>query len=363
MRIERWETEIHRIPLKRPFITALRTVSHAEFVLFRLISGDGAVGYGSAPPTAAITGETLSSLEGALTTIIGPSLEGGEVEALDLLLDRVEQSMPGNTSAKAAADMALHDLFAQRYDIPLFRLFGGSTDSVETDITVSLRSPEEMAEEALFQVARGYTTLKAKVGIDSRLDLERIRRIRDAVGPGIRLRIDANQSWAPKEAVRVIKAMEDAALGIEWVEQPVAARDIDGLRFVTERVDTRVMADESLFSPADALRLLECRAVDLFNIKLMKSGGLRNARAIHAVAKAAGVPCMVGCMIESRIGIAAAAHFACGQSGIIAADLDAIDLMEEEAIEGGVRLDGTRLHLSSDAGLGIREIGCNEVHP
>ena len=199
----------------------------------------------------------------------------------------------------------------------------------------------------------GYTAVKTKVGKDSVLDVERVRRIRDTIGGDVRLRIDANQGWKPKEAVRCIRAMEDAGLNLEWVEQPVAAADLEGMRYVTERVDTPIMADESLFGPDDAFRLLEMRAADLFNIKLMKCGGLRNARTIHAMAKACGVACMVGCMIESRIGITAAAHFACGQTGILAADLDAVDLMQPEHFSGGVRLDVNRILLPEGAGLGI----------
>jgi len=353
MRIERMDIETTHVPLKRSFITALRVVNEAHFIILRLHGDDGSIGYGSAPPTAAITGETLSSIEDALRQHIGPAILGMDIGELDAILDRIDGAMPRNTSAKAAADMAVHDLFGKFFGFPLARYFGGATDSVETDITVSLRSPNEMGEEALEYQKRGYTAIKVKVGRDSLLDIERIRRVRAQIGPAVRLRIDANQGWKPKEAVRTIRALEDAGFNPEWVEQPVQAQDVEGLRFVTEHVGTPIMADEALFSPEDAFRLLEARAADLFNIKLMKCGGLRNARTIHAMAKARGIDCMVGCMIESRIGITAAAHFACGQTGILAADLDAIDLIQPEIFEGGVSLTGNRVVLPDGNGLGI----------
>lgn len=353
MTIIRLETTLSSVPLKRPFITALRTVTEAQFLVLRLHASDGSVGIGSAPPTAAITGETLGSIEAALKQHIGPAVLGMRVADLDAILDRVDRALPRNTSAKAAADMAVHDLFGRHFGLPLHRYFGGASTSIETDITVSLDTPGVMGGEALAHLARGYTAIKTKVGTDSRMDLERVRRVREAIGPDTRLRIDANQGWTPKEAVRCIQAMEDAGLNLEWVEQPVHALNLEGLRYVTERVDTPVMADESLFGPDDALRLLNMHAADLFNIKLMKCGGLRNARAIHAMARTGGVACMVGCMIESRIGITAAAHFACGQSGILAADLDALDLTEPEPFPGGARLEGNRVWLPEGNGLGI----------
>lgn len=353
MRIVRLDIEQASVPLKRPFITALRTVTEAQFLVLRLTGDDGSVGYGSAPPTAAITGETLGSIEAALRQHIGPAILGMDIGELDAILDGVDRALPRNTSAKAAADMAVHDLFGKFFGMPLYRHFGGASDAIESDITVSIRTPDEMCEEAREYVKRGYTAIKTKVGLDSALDVERVRRVRKAIGPNVRLRIDANQGWKPKEAVRCIRAMEEAGLELEWVEQPVAAADLEGLRYVTDRVDTPIMADEALFGPEDAFRLLEMRAADLFNIKLMKCGGLRNARTIHAMAKARGVACMVGCMIESRIGITAAAHFACGQTGILAADLDAIDLMQPDAFEGGARLDVNRILLPAGAGLGI----------
>ncbi|MFA7573290.1 MAG: enolase C-terminal domain-like protein, partial [Lutispora sp.] len=201
-----------------------------------------------------------------------------------------------------------------------------------------------------------YTTLKTKVGVNGKLDIQRVKAIRDAVGPNIQLRLDANQGWSPKEAVKTIRAMEDSGFDIELVEQPVKAHDIEGLRYVTQNVETPIMADEALFSPYDCFILLKERAADILNIKLMKCGGLHNAQKINAMAESCGVECMIGCMIESKVGIAAAAHFAGGKLNITRADLDAIDLIAKEPISGGVELVGNKLVLSDAAGIGIKSI-------
>lgn len=141
-------------------------------------------------------------------------------------------------------------------------------------------------------------------------DLERIREIRKQAGPAVRIRVDANQGWTAKQAVKAIRKMEDEGLSIELVEQPVHRLDLEGLKQVTDAVDTPIMADESVFTPRDAFHVLKTRSADLINIKLMKAGGIRQALKINAMAEACGVECMAGSMIETRLGITAAVHFA-----------------------------------------------------
>lgn len=227
------------------------------------------------------------------------------------------------------------------------------SQEIESDITVSVNSPEEMAWDASEYIKRGYRTLKTKVGVDSALDILRVKKIREAVGNDIKLRLDANQGWNAKEAVRTIRKLEDMGMNIELVEQPVKAHDIDGLKYVTDRVDTPIMADESLFTPEDAFRILKLKAADILNIKLMKCGGLHNALKINAMAESCGVECMLGSMIESKIGITAAAHLACGKLNITRVDLDAVDLMAEDPIDGGVIVTGSRHKIPEGYGLGI----------
>nr|WP_255437515.1 dipeptide epimerase [Thalassobacillus sp. CUG 92003] len=210
-----------------------------------------------------------------------------------------------------------------------------------------------MYHQAKKRVDDGYSTLKLKVGNDEKLDLKRIEQVREAVGSNVLLRLDANQGWTRKQAVKMINLLEKESLGIELVEQPVPARDIEGLKFVTDHVATPIMADESVFSPRDAFQLLETRAADLLNIKLMKTGGLHGARQIADMSEAAGIKCMIGSMMESRISVTAAAHLAFAHSNITLYDLDAPLWMIDEELKGGMRFDGKNVLLAEGPGLGF----------
>jgi o-succinylbenzoate synthase len=353
MKIQYIEVGVVRIPLKTPFKTALRTVTTAEDIVVKVQTDDGAVGYGNAPATVVITGDSLGSIADAVQHFIAPKIMGMDIEDREGICQRIDQSMVQNTSAKAAVDIAVHDLFGQRYGLPLYRLFGGSRSRIQSDLTISVNDPAVMVADAQKALAAGYGDLKLKVGLDAQIDLERVSAIRKAVGPAVRIRLDANQGWQAKEAVRTIRQMEDCGLGIELIEQPVKASDFDGLKFVTDHVATPIMADEAAFSLHDVFRLLSMRACDLINIKLMKAGGLHNAWKIAAMAAAAGVDCMMGCMLESKIGICAAASLSAGCSSIVKNDLDAADLLAADPVIGGVHYEKNELVLPEQPGLGI----------
>ena len=344
------------IPLKKPFKTALRSTDAVFTNIFEIRTDTGVSGYGEAPPTAVITGDTDGSIRGAVGERIAPAILGRDVADLDEILDKMNKSVLGNTSAKAAVDIALHDLWGKLYGYPLYRLFGGSLREVVTDYTISLNSPEEMVRDSVAAVADGYGVLKIKLGNDFRIDMERLSCGRNAVGNSILLRVDANQGWTPKEAVRAIKFMEDKGLDIDLVEQPVAYHDIDGLRYVTNAVDTVILADESVKSPRDALNLISTRAADMINIKLMKSGGLGGALKICAIAEAAGVECMIGCMMESKVAISAAVHLASAKKIITKFDLDAPILCASDPVEGGAVFRGAAVSPQDAPGLGIESI-------
>ena len=344
------------IPLKKPFKTALRQVNSAEDIIIRVIADSGETGFGNAPPTAVITGDSQDSIISAIRDTLGPKIIGMDVENLEGILTTLETGMLHNHSAKAALDIAVHDLFGKRFGMPLYKFFGGYCSSMETDLTISLNAPEEMVRDALEAVAEGYTAIKIKVGNEPALDIKRVRAIRQAVGADIQIRLDANQGWSAKEAVRTIRSFEAEGLDIELVEQPVKAHDFEGLKYVTERVETDIMADEAAFGPFEVFRLLSMRACDLINIKLMKAGGLHNAIKIANFAETVGVQCMMGCMLESKVGITAAASMAAGRKIVTSADLDAAVLLAEDPVIGGVSFERNLLRLSEEPGLGITEV-------
>ena len=344
------------VPLRVPFKTALRSVSSVEDIIVEIYTDTGHVGYGEAPPTGAITGDTTGAIIGALKDHIIKTIVGRDVDDFESLLQAVNKCIVKNTSAKAAVDMALYDLYGQLHKIPVYKMLGGGRKSIVTDITISVNDPEVMAKDTLDAVARGYDTIKVKVGVNPELDLARLLAVREAAGPDKKLRIDANQAWSPKQAVKLLNQMQERGLDIELVEQPVPAHDFEGLKFVTERSYVPVMADESVFSPEDALKIMQMGAADLVNIKLMKCGGLYNALKIASAAELYGVECMIGCMLEAKISVNAAVHLACAKNIITKVDLDGPVLCSEDPIIGGCVFNEKDITVSDEPGLGIKGI-------
>ena len=344
------------VPLRVPFKTALRTVNSVEDVVVEIRTDTGAVGYGEAPPSGAITGDTTGAIIGALQDHLIKSIVGRDVDDFEDLMKIVQKCVVHNTSAKAAVDMALWDLYGQLYRIPVYKMLGGCRKQIVTDITISVNDPEEMARDAINAVERGYETLKVKVGANPALDVARLAAVRRAIGPDYQIRIDANQAWTPKQAVRILNQMQDKGLDIEFVEQPVAARDFEGMKYVTERSHVPVLADESVFSPDDALKIMQMGAADLVNIKLMKCGGIYNALKIASAAEVYGVECMIGCMLEAKISVNAAVHLACARQIITKIDLDGPVLCSEDPILGGAVFNEKNITVSDEPGLGIKGV-------
>jgi o-succinylbenzoate synthase len=356
MRIVNIKTGTISIPLITPFKTALRTVNSIGSMIVAVETDEGAIGYGEAHPTGPITGESLGSVRGAINEFILPRLKGKEIANLEDCLNSLDQALVKNTSAKAAVEMAIFDLFGKLYRIPLYRLLGGYRQQIESDLTISVNSPDEMADDTVKAVDRGFRILKVKVGLDPQLDIERIKAVRKAAGSQALIRVDANQGWTVRDSIRIMKELEAADLGIELVEQPVVAGDYQGLKAVTEAIKTPVLADEAVFSPLDAAKIIDMRAADFVNIKLMKTGGIRAALKICALAEMHGVECFMGCMMESKLSVTAAAHLACAKSIITRCDLDSPSLCSSDPIRGGVEIDGPMLRVSEAPGMGIESI-------
>lgn len=361
MKIAKIETAEIQIPLRTPFKTALRTVDSVHDLLVRVTADNGAVGYGEAPPTAVITGDTLGSMKSAIEECIAPALVGREVENLDGTMTALERCMVKNTSAKAAVDMAIFDLYAQSCGKPLYQVLGGARREIETDLTISVNATPEMVQDAQQAVARGFRILKIKVGKEGLADIQRLKAIRQAVGPLIKLRVDANQGWEAKQAVRIITGMEDAGVDAELIEQPVPAHDVDGLAYITSRVSTPILADEAVFSPADAMAILQRHAADYLNIKLMKTGGIWQALKICSAAEVYGAKCMVGCMLESKLAVSAAAHLAAARGVVTMVDLDGPSLCSTDPYTGGPLYHEGRITMNETPGIGITGVPGFEV--
>ena len=343
--------EIHPVSLrlKEPFKIALESVAAAENVYVKVLTDEGIAGWGEAAPFKMVTGETQESIVTALRHL-EEAVRGLDPLRPGLVCERMDQKLVNNHGAKAAVVNAVYDIISQAFGAPLYRMLGGYRDEVRTDITCSIKNAPEMAEDARRAVKAGFTVLKIKVGLGLEEDVQRVAKIREAVGPGVKLRLDANQGWTAREAVRALRALE--GFEVEFVEQPVPAGDLDGLAEVRRSVSIPVMADESVFSPADALRVIKRGAVDFINIKLMKSGGIYRALQINALAEAAGIECMLGQMVESRLGTTTAAHLAAACRNITRVDLDMPLFLAEDPTSGGVSYHGERMALPSAPGLG-----------
>lgn len=357
MKIVQIETFRAAVPLHTPFKTALRTVHTAEAVVVNIICDNGINGWGEAPPTLVITGDSLESIESAVLHVLKPALVGKSLLNHESIFQEMHKLLVGNSSAKAAVDMAIYDCLAQYSRLPLYQYLGGYRNKLETDYTVSVNSPSEMAEDALLYSMRGFDVLKIKVGKDEiETDIKRIQAIRQVIGDSVKIRLDANQGWEAKAAVRAIRKMEDLNLTIELVEQPVPAHDIEGLKKVTDNVETPIMADESVFTPQQAFQVLKTKSADLINIKLMKAGGIYQAQKINNLAEVCGVECMVGSMIETRLGITAAAHFAASKKNITRFDFDAPLMLSTDIIAGGIQYNGKTITFPDSPGLGVKAV-------
>nr|WP_241520953.1 dipeptide epimerase [Steroidobacter cummioxidans] len=286
-----------------------------------------------------------------------PRLIGQDIANLNRITQLIQASLEKNSSAKAAVEIAVYDLFGQLYNAPLYKMLGGGDPVVTTDITISVDYIDKMVADSIQAVERGFEALKIKVGKDIGVDIERIKAIYAAVEDRALLRLDANQGWTAKQAVYALQTLEDAGVKLELVEQPVKAHDLDGMRYVTERVHTPIMADESVFGPTQVIELIRMRAADIINIKLMKTGGISNAIHIADIASLHGIECMIGCMLETSISVAAAVHLAVAKANVITkVDLDGPSLCAFNPVDGGVIFNESEISITDAPGLGIREI-------
>ena len=331
----------------QPFVIARGGSSEWPTVTVRVRDRrEGAEGWGEAAPSR-FYGETAESVVGALPRLAA-ALDGCDPWDLEGAEARMHAALRGNGSAKSAVSAALHDLAAKRLGVPLYRMWGlDPARAPLSSFTIGL-APDDEALAARVAEAAAYPVLKVKLGSPAGpvRDAAVIQRVRE-LAPGKVLRVDANAAWSPKQAIRMSAVCDE--VGVEFVEQPVAAGDVEGLRFVRVHGPLPVVADESCVTAADAARLAAAGAVDGVNLKLSKCGGLREALRIVAVARAHGLLVMCGCMIETSLGITAAAHLA---PLLDAADLDGAALLARDPYAGATIAGGV-VELPGAPGLGV----------
>lgn len=353
------------VRLHTPFVTALRRTETTDTLLVRVHDDEAVVGWGEAPQVWQVTGESLAGAAACVEQMLAPLVVGRDVDDWADVAAATQRAVARNFGAKAALDVALHDLVARRARVSLPALlrsvYGGPHGDpasvvpslVRTDVTLSAGDADQLAQAAVARVADGFGTLKLKVGTDAATDVARVRAVREAVGPEVVVRVDANQGWTPSEAVEVVRALAAADLGVEVVEQPVAGDDVEGLAWVRERVELPVMADESLYGLRDLERIVRLRAADAVNVKLAKCGSLEVGMRLLQVAAAEGLGTMVGSMMESPVGVGAAAALVAAHPTSYVSDLDAAWWAAASPVVGGIGYDGEQLSLPDALGLGI----------
>ncbi|PST81567.1 dipeptide epimerase [Pedobacter yulinensis] len=344
-------TEIYRfsIPIE-PFTIATGTLEFAQNVLVRIYTDAGIYGCGECSAFPMIVGETQETCL-SMARDFAKIWKGKDPLQIPERMADLLAYAAHNPTIKSAFDMALFDISAKHANLPLYRFLSGEKRRIETDMTIGIASPEEMAATAAAYVDRGCSIIKIKLGKDVATDVKRVAAIRAAVGHDVTIRLDANQGWSFDEALRALADL--AQYDIEFCEQPMRTWYDDRLPELKLNVPIKIMADESCYNHHDARRQINTQSCDYLNIKLAKSGGILEAQKIHEVALQSGVKCMIGSMMESKLALTANLHFALASPNVVFFDLDTCLLGHKvDPVVGGLTYTGFELDVPETAGIG-----------
>jgi len=304
-------------------ISPKRPTPMLEYLIVRIETDEGVTGIGEAPVDIAFFGQTLEEVQAAIEDYLGLQIVGADPFDREYLMHRID--VRGNSCAKSGIDLALHDLVGRVLGVPVSDLMGGGHKArIPVAIEIAGGPADAMATECVAFMDRGVRAFKPKIGGIPDADAERLRAIREAVGPEVSLRADANQGYTPKEAIRLCRLAEKFDVGLELLEQPVPTWDLQGMAHVRRSVDTLIEADESCFTIHDAMQVVRHEAADVLNIKIAKAGGLYNAKKIAAIAEAAGLQCVLGTAFGLGVKVAAKLHLAASTVKMV----DAVEFTE-----------------------------------
>lgn len=351
LRLEAWRVAMG---LEVPYEVAYTKHEDAENVMVRLVTDGPHLGLGCAGPSPCVTGEDPEGVLRDLTEVAAGVVEGSELGAWGATLQALEEALPRSPSARAAVDLALHDLLGKHAGMPLYRLLGGARPSIETTITVGILPLDQTLAEVEMRRGQGFRAFKLKGGHDLDGDVARAQAVRAAVGPEAKLCFDPNQGYDVAQAVEFCR--RTAAVGWAFLEQPTPQAHPAMLGEVGRQVDTPIMADESLMTMTDGLALAADPGVGLFNLKVMRVGGVARCRQLDALAQAGGARSMLGCMDESALAIAAGLAVALASPNVAHADLDGHVGLRGDPAPDALRLEEGVLYPAEGPGLGVADL-------
>jgi o-succinylbenzoate synthase len=345
------QTDIYKLSIPMvPFVISTGTMHYAQNIFIRVHTDAGYYGVGECSAFPMIVGETQATCF-EMAKDFAAIWKGKQALDIPTRMAELHAFTAFNATIKSAFDMVLYDLAAKAAGQPLYRFLGGEKKELESDLTIGIDTPENMAAKAVQFKKDGVRMIKIKLGKNAKEDIERVRQIRNAVGNEIILRIDANQGWSFEDATDALTAM--GPLNIQFCEQPMRHWDDDRLPALRKNVPVKIMADESVFDHHDARKLIAANACDYVNIKFAKSGGIQEAIKINEICAQNSIPCMMGGMLESRLALTAFAHFATAHDNVIFYDMDTCLLGHKiDPVTGGVQYRGYFLELSDTPGLG-----------
>ncbi len=353
MKIKSVRAWLEQLPLTKTYVIAYKTIADTEIVFLEVQLENGLTGLGSANPFADVVGETpevtLANLQsGYLDEWIGKDIRG-----FNKLINDAAEHFPKQPGTLAAIDIALHDLFCQHIGIPIVDFYGRKVEALPTSVTLGIKDTAAMLEEAKGYYTLGFKVLKMKTGLNVEQDIERVAKITEHFTGKMKLRVDANQGYSIAQLSHFIKSTKQYA--VELIEQPMKVGSENQLAGLSTEERDMLAADESLLNASSALQLSHPPApYGIFNIKLMKSGGISGAREIAVIAKNAGIQLFWGCNDESIVSIAAALHaaYSCGNTRYL--DLDGSFDLSKDLVEGGFILKDGYMMTNDFPGLGVR---------
>jgi muconate cycloisomerase len=352
-------SSVEAIPVSVPYTNSLDIAgggsTTADYLVVRVLTDEGIEGVGEASTTPSFAGAGRETVAAAIDAHLGPAVVGVDPRNLAAVHDAMDRVLSGSPFAKAAVDIACHDVAGKALDVPVSTLLGGlRRDAITVGQSVGIKNVDKAVADAERAVERdGFASVKVKVGTDPDRDRERVRAVVDAIGDRVPVRVDANQGYTADVAMAVFSDLE-ATCDLLFVEQPVPKSDLSGLARVARGLTTPVVADESVFGPADASEVIRREAGDVLNVKIMKAGGLAPARKIAAVAAAAATPVLVGSMVELGVGTAAGAHFAATlPANRYPSDVKGPTLLEDDLLETSITIENGKTAVPEGPGLGV----------